>query len=427
MGDMTVKRLLLVGNGINLVARSHSRVSYIELLRKAAALKGIKISSQDDIDVIHRKLADYAENHSNDDSYAEIYPELAALRPTYAHHLLAALRCYFTRILTLNFDAAMERALGLKAPRGESPLHNIPTLKKSKVCHIHGSVNRVAPKESKCIIAPSSYRSALTLFPENLPESLVLDQDNVFNMPWFYAFMTHEVHICGAALHDNELLLWRVFQLRQQWINQQVGNAVWNNRIYVYLFQRPSEKDAIKRLADKLRSLSVVPIIIPVRRGMRSDSGFNAAWECLVGKLFIHLQNVHMYYDSLQELPLGKAPYARSVNRNVSISQSVDLKYPDQCVMFVPYKKLKSDKLCGKSWLFYCGIEKRTYFWRLPVDKLQTLADAQFQDKEKERFALYLNYKTGELSHLTTLQHCASCTKCTPSVFDKSIINLSKS
>ena len=123
MTTKTTPRLLLIGNGVNLVARSHSNISYDRLLRKAAKDKGVKIEESDSIDSLHEKLANYGYAHSNDNPYADIYPALSDLRPTYAHHLLSAFSHAFSHILTLNFDYAMERALGCRIPTGKKWLH----------------------------------------------------------------------------------------------------------------------------------------------------------------------------------------------------------------------------------------------------------------------------------------------------------------
>ncbi len=130
MTTKTTPRLLLIGNGVNLVARSHSNISYDRLLRKAAKDKGVKIEESDSIDSLHEKLANYGYAHSNDNPYAAIYPALSDLRPTYAHHLLCAFSHAFSHILTLNFDYAMERALGCRIATGkENPLQSIPCLR----------------------------------------------------------------------------------------------------------------------------------------------------------------------------------------------------------------------------------------------------------------------------------------------------------
>lgn len=425
MTTKTTPRLLLIGNGVNLVARSHSNISYNRLLRKAAKDKGVKIEESDSIDSLHEKLANYGYAHSNDNPYADIYPALSDLRPTYAHHLLSAFSHAFSHILTLNFDYAMERALGCRIPTGkENPLQSIPCLKGKKVCHIHGAVNREAPENSQCIISEASYREALALFPQNLPECFTNEQEIGKNNPWYVDFITKEVHICGAAMHENELLLWHVLELRKQWIKRQIGNTKWTNRIYVYLFQQPREKGRIQKIAQNLRDLSVTPIIIQVRNKMSSEEGFNAAWERLIGKLFLRVQNVYVYHDSLQNLPLGKTPNIRSQRRNVSISLSSDLRYPEWCVMRIPYKKLREEKLREKYWLFYCGIRGKVYFWRIPVEKLLNLAPAQEQEEENKRFVVYLDYKTGRLYHLRTQQASATCIKSRAKKFDSLIVTL---
>ena len=103
MAKASEKRLLLMGNGVNLVARNYEGLSYKTLLSNVAKAKGIEVCPADDIDSLHEKLAAYAESHPHDDPYATIYPELLNLRPTHAHHLLAKFSDYFSRILTFNF------------------------------------------------------------------------------------------------------------------------------------------------------------------------------------------------------------------------------------------------------------------------------------------------------------------------------------
>ena len=108
----------------------------------------------------------------------------------------------------------------------------------------------------------------------------------------------------------------------------------------------------------------------------------------------------------------------------MSISLSSDFRYPEWCVMRIPYEKLHAKKQRGKYWLFYCGILGKVYFWRIPVEKLLNLAPAQVQEEENKRFVVYLDYKTGRLYHFRSHQACATCIKSRAEKFDSLIVTL---
>ena len=233
MPTRIAQRLLLIGNGVNLIAKNHQGTSYRSLLKNAAVAKGITVSKKSEVEELDRLLSAYAEAHPEDDPYTLIYSDLRALCPTHAHHLLATLAPDFFRILSLNYDSAMEKALQLRTQQAKaSPLAKIPCLGKSKVCHIHGLLNSTNAQESQCVLSPASYRTALKLFPVRLPEQFWVKECSI-DTPWYQAFITHEVHICGASLYDSELLLWRAFELRKQWIDSLVAQQRWQNRIFV--------------------------------------------------------------------------------------------------------------------------------------------------------------------------------------------------
>lgn len=400
-------RLLLVGNGVNLAAKCHTKLSYQEVLRGIVGKYDIKVEDRASINEMQQKIADYEEKHPNEEPFQELLKELENLRPTHAHYLLSAFSGQFEKILTLNFDYALEKTLSL------SPCHenmdsqySVPRLKqKKKVCHIHGSIGN-KKKKGGCIISLKSYTEALRNYPETIPDNF--PEQVEAERPWWHDFITKEVHICGAALGDDEKILYRVLELRMQWIDKLPNRGCpWTNRIYAYLFETTKEKKSgtVQNVADRLLALRVYPIIIPVRKLSSGGNNFNAAWEQLVGKLILHFNNICVFPDALQNLPLTKRTADRTRHYNVSLSTVPDLKHPGYYV-FAPSMKMLDAALAQgiKKWLFYVIKDEAPLYWWVDLSELLSFV------KEIEQTggaSFYLDPQSGHLLNIATLHQSA--------------------
>lgn len=402
--DADNRPLLLIGNSINLVAKCHKNISYRNVLKKIIKGYDMKAAPHSSISELHRLIADYEETHPNTEPFEKLMEQLQGLRPTQAHHLLATLSSRFYKILTLNFDYAIEKALHISpCHTGEDPVKIIPLIKRGQtVCHIHGSIGS-PKKKGSCILSPKAYDTALRLFPESLPENFS-EEPGADECPWWQDFITKEVHICGASLGEDEIILYHVLELRMEWIKKQPNRATpWTNRIYAYLFETPKDRKsgAVKRVASKLLSLRVHPIIIPVRDVSADVSSFNSAWEILICKLILHCNRICVFPDALQKLPLTKRATDRTRRYNVSLSTVPDLKYPDYYV-FTPAMKMLNTALSQgiKQWLFYVIKDTKPLYWWVNLSELLTYAK---NIELPEGMSFYLDSQSGRLLSLDTL------------------------
>ena len=419
------RRLLLVGNSVNLVAKCHKNISYRDVLKKIIKRCGMEAPKQMSISEMQSLIADYEIQHPNESLFQQLMEQLKALRPTHAHHLLASLSESFDTILTLNFDYAMETALRVSACHADvNPLKSVPLIRKrKKVCHIHGSIG-TDKKKFDCIISQSSYDTALQNYPEMLPDDFSVPSPGA-EVPWWHDFITQEVHICGANLGDDEKILYRALELRLQWIERQPNRAApWTNRIYAYLFETPGDKKkgSVKRVADKLSSLRVYPIIIP----LRDTKSFNSAWEQLFGKMLLHFSNICVFPDGLKNLPLTKCAVDRTRYRNVSLSSVPDLKYPFYYV-FVPSLKMLNEAMIQgiETWIFYVIRDTSPFYWSVDLSELLQFAK-EINGPEGVQF--YLDFSSGRLYALESLQPSPfTCKKINENSADKLICKIKSS
>ena len=357
------KRILLIGNGVNLVASSN------EKLKNDGLCERFPQPSE----------TAYMQEKRPNDKFFELCKELV---PTFVHHALASLDSYFAAIMTTNYDFAMERALG-------------GSENSKRVFHLHEDAN----SPDMCIYTEQDYRDVAHLLGNEVRiQGQAVD--------WRSWLCTEEVHICGHSLAETELLLYQAFEYRKKRILSK-PDFDWNseqNRIYAWLFYEGKGINE-KRIAAKLRSLRVTPILIKVPT-VRKSADYVAAWETLLGKLTLHLNNVHVHRGISSKFQGGKSSNALTRNLNVSAAFEQSLKYPGRCCVSVPEKKLKHLKKT-QPWLLFCELEGRIYLWKIDSARLKELI------AKHSSCNFYLNYKTGILYQLvgeaTVARKVASC------------------
>lgn len=358
------KRVLLIGNGVNLAASCNAKLNNNGLSERFPQPAG--------------DSGNQVKRPNN-----EFFALCKQLAPTFVHHALAALDSYFAAILTTNYDFAMERALGV-------------TENSKRVYHLHEDANY----PDMCIYTEQDYRDTAHLMGNEICIQGKLPD-------WRGLLCSEEVHICGHSLKETELLLYKTFEHRNKLILSK-PDFDWNseqNRIYAWLFYEGKGLEE-KRIAAKLRTLRVTPILIKVPT-VRKWADYVAAWETLLGKLTLHLNNVHVHRGMSSKFQGGKSRNSLTRNLNVSAAFETSLKYPGRCCVSVPEKKLKHLKK-SQPWLFFCELEGRVYLWKIDSTILKELI------AKHSSYNFYLNYKKGTLYQLvgeaTVARNVASCT-----------------
>lgn len=334
----STERILLFGNGVNLIAKSHSSLS-----QESVKANFVKWENGE------RKLTE------------DFISKCQDLRPTFAHHALLALAGHFSAFYTTNYDFAMERASYRRAPQ-------------QKVLHIHGD----AMDADQCIYFSCQYDEAVE-YLEIIGSSEL--------QTWHKEFLSKEVHVVGLNFGPDEKILYTLLQKR--WLElQKLESFQWtgkHSRIFVWLMRDEENPGDFDYRAAMLRSLSVTVIPVPVYKG-----DYKSAWECLTGKLLMHLNGIHHQYCGESDvLKLSRDDKHITTGLNVSYSCEPDLKYPDWCLMWVG--KTTFEKQNNRTyWLFYCNLPGQTTSWR--VDRAFITPYVMNGDSY-----FYLDYRNGTL------------------------------
>lgn len=305
--------VLLYGNGVNLVAGCHSALS-----QEKVKANFVKWENGE------RKLTE------------EFISKCRNLRPTFAHHALLSMAEHFSAFYTTNYDFAMEQA-----SRG--------CASHPKVLHIHGD----AKDADQCIYFPCQYKEAV--------EHLEIIGSSKLET-WHKEFLSKEVHVVGLNFGLDEKILYTLLQKRWHAL-QELESFEWtgkHSRIFVWLMRDEENPADFDYRAAMLRSLSVTVIPVPVYKG-----DYKTAWECLSGKLLMHLNGIHHQYCGESDvLKLSRDDKHITTGLNVSYSSEPDLKYPDWCLMWVG--KTTFEKQNNRThWLFYCNLPGQTTMWRV--------------------------------------------------------------
>lgn len=338
------KRIILLGNGVNLVAGRNSDLLPDNVQKEYCRMENGEL-------VLTPSFADRCQK----------------IRPSFVHRALASLHEHVDIYQTTNYDYAMELALcGNKHC--------------DKVIHIHGE----ADDFDHCIYSKSQYKEALEVL-QAIDHTPGGEQVN-----WFEMLLNREVHICGLSLTQNEILLYYALHYRRNMLMQRADFDIDSSvkPIYAWLTFRADEKEATEKLASYLRGLSVRPILIPVY-----ESDYLAAWERIVGKLMLLFTKNHVGRDYSQHLASFASPQSVTRMRNCSYSSVTDFKYPERCCFKISNPTLVAHS--GKAnWCFYCDLPEGLFFWSIPMPELLRLTD---ESRDEPYIRLYLNFSNGSL------------------------------
>lgn len=256
------KRILFLGNGVNRVAGRNEPYSWGRLLDEMEE-SYVPVSERDSglpYPLRIERIQNYALLEGKD-FIEDCREKLKSLKPTFAHRLLAqVVHDSFSKILTTNYDDAMETALA-----------ELPCMKKMQmdahVIHIHGQASEA---DSKLIMTQQEYIEAAAKSSEQ---------------SWLDSFCEREIHICGFSMDAGELLIWSALRERQRRLREQTCNFVpIVNHVFIYLFYTEKDESQQRTLATLLRSYGARPLLIPV-----PQEDYRAAWLQLYGRMSLIL------------------------------------------------------------------------------------------------------------------------------------------
>ena len=338
-------RIVLLGNGVNLVAGKNSHLRYQSV------------------------LASYVKDDKLDD---EFFNECIKLSPTFVHYALAELHKEVDAYLTTNYDRAMEIALNAKfSEETDNEIVSGDYLEVPLVMHIHGE----ATKKETCIFFKEDYERALK---------------HIAQEDWYAEFHQKEVHIVGLSLRQEEMVLYHLLKVRRKKIAE-LSDFKYDasiQPIYAWLTYEEHEKKETLQLAEKLTTLSVVPILIPIY-----DKDYISAWERILGKFLLHCKKIHVCSAECKALKSAKTPQQYTRGKCISYSSTRSLKYPERVHIKIAKASLRKHA-SELYWYFYCEIDLRPRIWCVPMaDLLQIEASYSLSG----HIHLYLDYSTGEL------------------------------
>lgn len=343
------ERILFLGNGVNRVAGRNEPFSWGKLLDDLESAFVLPAARVDGLPYSLRieRIQNYALLEGKD-FLAEWREKLASLKPTFAHRLMAqVVHDSFSRVLTTNYDDAMERALK------ELPCKN-KTQADSLVTHIHGSVKELG---SKLVMTQQTYI------------------DTAFNLSeksWLAPFCEEEIHICGFSMDEAELVIWKALRERQKYLRERVPNfARTKNHVFVYLFYTEEDEEKQRALASLLHSYGTRPILIPVPHG-----DFRSAWLLLYGRLSMILDNQRFSEENSQYVCTERYSMQESKNLPLVTAYASSAKHPN-CA----WVSISRDKREHYTTLyFYVDLDGSVSMWQCSTEAIEK-GYAQFKMK----------------------------------------------
>ena len=334
------KRILFLGNGVNRVAGRNEPYSWGKLLDEMES-SYVPLSERNaglPYSLRIERIQNYALLEGKD-FLDEWRGKLKSLKPTFAHRLMAqVVHDSFSKVLTTNYDDAMESALA-----------ELPWMKKVRtdnyVTHIHGQASKA---DSKLVMTQQSYIDAAVALSEQ---------------EWLDDFCNKEVHICGFSMDAGELLIWGALHERQRRLREQVRNfAPIVNQVFVYLFYTEKDESQQRALATLLRSYGARPLLIPV-----PQADYRAAWLQLYGRMSLILNQQRYAEENSQFVCTEARPQIESKDSPLISAYVPSAKHPN-CA-WVSVSETKRNKYA--TLYFYIDLDGMVSMWQCSSSELK--------------------------------------------------------
>lgn len=391
-------RVLFLGNGVNRVAGRNEDYSWSNALKRLEdkvvpePFRTVPWDSEDNhlsYGLRLQRVLNFRDlSTTSSDAWEKWLDEVKELAPTFVHHLLADLvkQKQFSKIMTTNYDFAMERAIQTTFPPEE-----ISVCEHSPSCyrladgiqswHLHGD----ALQKDRVVMSMKSYRDILhkTIASKKEPA-------------WLTSFCEHEMHVCGFSFEPEESLIWYALERRFEKLQKQPHFTELQNRFYIYLFYTPENEQKQRRLAEVLSSYATQPILIPVPIAADGAPDYGSAWLQVYARMKMIMGKIRFDHGDSIVMGVQKHAFLESRGRNLTTAYTVSCKYPHFCKVAVPDAKRE----LVDTWCFYCEIERRSYMWTVPVksimEGISKMPGAAFRNCDKG-YDFYLNFAKGIL------------------------------
>lgn len=355
MSTSGIKNILFIGNGPNLLVDLGAKVSWDGALSELEKSLGIPSDSAkhrtyaERTQVLEQKLSEKEKTawHQNK-AFQEWLKNIAALKPTVIHKMLAALvpNC-IDAILTTNYDYAMERALGVDIPKdsGKQQGCNLKRKRgrKTPVFHLHGEAN----VPDSVIMFPTDYEKGL--------QELIQSDAKARQGSWLEHFLEKEVHICGFGYGDDETerIVAHAIRLRQEHLQNEPN---FSNKSKCLYFYEITTEDKVKARAAFFaeKHINYIPVLLHYTG---DTPNYRDAWLQLLGELQLNLNNRKMWAETTENTPLCLINrYHGQAARNMPLSTANVCHFKFNRYFRVTLVRSKLQQAAEKHlpWLFYC-------------------------------------------------------------------------
>ncbi len=399
----SVPRVLFIGNSPNLLNKEDSTaLSWEGIMGELEEVlpNEWRCSEEEDYRIPLSVRAERIENYAKESNeakelvrvaWSKWYQKVAELKPTsFVHKLIAAYAHLFDCILTTNYDYALEKSLNLDflppVRSGNDEIAANISRHHGKVWHIHGEVG----VPGSIVMHRKTYLAAAKhIVDEHSCES------------WLSHFLQSEVHVCGFAPGQEELLFWYALARRMELPRNQ------RRKVVVYLFYRAdkdmTECEVLRTLLTTYDVLSV-PVQVPKKGDVYE---YDTAWKTVAGYLLLDCMPDAAAREKQSARPKTVAPPAKS---NVLLpvsgrkeylvkSTTPTLQNPLRCWMNIRREKLEKAVADGADYYFFCDIEGRRFDYYYRANALEKV----FRErnitimKTPDRYSFYIEYRTGKI------------------------------
>jgi len=325
-------------------------------------------------------------------------------------------------ILTTNYDYTIEKALGIKS---------LQTLQKNSECVFVSDIDEIKKNSSR------RNGNVWHIHGEAaVPGSIVIDQHSYFTAlsylqsereldNWLKVFLNSDVHIFGFTFRYDEQLLWYALQERLKKKDR--------HDVTYYHFVPASTKKVLSERSGAcssfdtdikllLMSYDVNCISIEVHDKQDAVPDYEAAWMELIGRLFSglskerrqknsspceHQSAIHPVCVEKENAQSGTVNnYSehlmitrKQIPRGTNVSRSMTpTTINSKCCWFtIVDKKLSSENLKGRVWLFYILLDGQEYCFSVDAEMLKNKLDSLppmdgLNSNKEPRHCFYLNY-----------------------------------